>query len=157
MTTLVIIATLLLLGATIRALLVVLGLYKDPVLHTFEAYGEERFYNPLFSFIVWGSVFTAFVMGVYFGLNVIGLPIMLLALPAAYLYPFARRFVQARPQWFARYPRWYQRLKHITEREERRHLAYMWLRLPPGTRLIYNTRDEYFLQWCDLVLLTSSR
>jgi hypothetical protein len=157
MTWFVIVATLILLGLMIRSWLIVLGLYKDPIFNVFERYGEERLYVPLVSLILWTGAFSLFVLVTFFGVQMLAIPLFFAALPAAYLYPYFRRFVRRHHDWFMRYPRWYQRLQHMTEREERRRLAYMWLRLPAGTRLIYNASDQYFEQWRDLVLLTISR
>jgi hypothetical protein len=49
-------------------------------------------------------------------------------------------------------PLWYARLQENTSRNERRRLAYMWLRLPLRTRLLYNASDHAFFLWADLVI-----
>ena len=38
---------------TLRAFLIVMGTYKDPVLASFEHYGEEKIFSPMFSLTVW--------------------------------------------------------------------------------------------------------
>jgi hypothetical protein len=42
-----------------------------------------------------------------------------------------------------------------TTRAERRRLAYMWLRLPAKLRLIYNSNDRAFMEWADMVILST--
>jgi hypothetical protein len=54
-------------------------------------------------------------------------------------------------------PIWYAKLRENTTRSEQRRLAYMWLRLPLRTRLLYNASDHYFFLWADLVIAASVR
>lgn len=154
MATLVILLTLVFLFFTIRALLIVLGWYKDPILRQFERYGEERIYSPFVAFVLWCTGFVFFAFIAYFGVTHILLVVLAMAVPFSYFYPILKRQVESKPDLFMMYPKWYGRLMQMTEREERRRIAYLWLRLPAGTRLLYNTRDEFFHRWTDLVLLT---
>lgn len=141
----------------LRTLLVMLGQYKDPVLHSFEQYGEEPIYSPLLWFILWSVLFAYF-------LSYLLLPSGLLFVSGLIVgcVSFAFRDVIAGwivdyPQIFRRFPRWYHEFIQHTTREERRRVAYMWLRLPARTRLLYNTHTVFFKQWADLVLMTIAR
>jgi hypothetical protein len=56
---------------------------------------------------------------------------------------------------FLNHPRWLFELGERTSRLERRRIAYMWLRLPLRLRLIYNSNDRAFLEWADMVILST--
>lgn len=141
----------------VRAFLVVIGVYKDPVFTSFEDYGEERIFSPMFSFVSWGGFF-AYIMlfwylnpGVAFSLGLI-IVLPLTATRATFLDMLYKYH-----ESFRIFPLWYYRLVQNTDRQERRRLAYLWLRLPLKTRMIYNTHTILFEQWVEQVLVTISR
>lgn len=141
----------------LQSLLVVLGLYKEPILRSFEVYGEERLYNPLLLLVLWSLVLVWLMIAIFVD-TVFALFLFVLALPLfSYLDQPIKRFMHNHPGFFLRFPRWYGELVTRANREERRRIAYLWLRLPLRTRLHYNARDEAFYQWAELVLLTINR
>lgn len=139
---------------TLRAFLIVAGMYKDPILRSFEHYGTERIYSPVLHLTLW-VIASLFMIGV----GLVSIPAMfglalVLALLGAYLTGPILRMMREHPEWFRALPRWYAVLNDRTDRHERRRIAYLWLRLPGRTRLLYNARSEYFEQWVDQVLMT---
>ncbi len=141
----------------IRAGLIILGYYKQPILRSFEHYGEEKPYFPLISLVVWAVVLFLcvwYTISVYVNsptMQFLGFPLIMLGYE---LYRKVLRFAANHPDHFMMYPDWYQDLCHRTSREERRRVAYLWMRLPYGMRLRYNTHDRAFRQWVDLVLVS---
>lgn len=150
-----------------RAIMVMTGLLKGPILHSFERYGdEEAFYYPLIHFLVWlpllllsavmliGERWLLTTFGSSFVLYCTGFGLLGL------LYISYRRLIEIarkHPDHFLVFPQWYTELLARTSRGERRRIAYMWLRLPWRTRLLYNSNTEAFHVWLDLVLLATIR
>lgn len=145
----------------VRALLIFLGLYKDPILRTFENYGpQERPYLPGLGVIAWlaalgflGAIWLVDVPSLSYAL---GLSSLLLAAIIPWAYNHYPRAVALHFR-LLRWPRWYHELYERTDRYERRHIAYMWLRLPPRARLMYNSSDRAFFTWADFVILCNVR
>lgn len=147
------IVTIGLLGSA-RSVLIMLGIYKDPILHSLEDYGTERRYSPLVELIIWvGICLIIFLFGIAESSIVIVMCVMLI-IPASFIYQRVDGLVRRYPHIFLFYPGWYNRLLRTTSREEQRRIAYMWLRLPFRTRILYSTHDAFFHQWTDLVLLS---
>lgn len=139
---------------TIREFLILIGLYKDPLLRQFERYGEPPAYSPLLNFGMTLLLFLAVLMVLITNSALLGLWIILLTLPGMHLYRYLKRFIWQYPEVMLAYPLWCNQLVDRASREERRRLAYMWLRLPYRTRLTFNASDRQFDQWVDLVLIT---
>ncbi len=145
------------LGVTImliRSVMVVMGLYKEPIMRQLEHYGEERPYSPLLQLIVWSIILFALCIVILFNSNSAIMLFVLLSFPGLWLYWQIRDSVLSYPDIFLVYPRWYHQLNASTTREERRRLSYMWLDLPPRLRLLYNARDDAFYLWAELVMLS---
>ncbi|MEO0596943.1 MAG: hypothetical protein AAF126_12585 [Chloroflexota bacterium] len=138
----------------LRAIFVVAGVYKDPVLATFEVYGEERFFSPLLMLITWVGAFAYVFLYWYLDPTVLFTIGMILLFPIIGLHQPILKFVSRHPEFFEQYPRWYQQLLDVTDRDERRRIAYLWLFLPPATRMIYNVNTPSFMHWMEQVLLT---
>lgn len=148
----------LLLVMVLRSVLIVIGVHKDPILRSFEKYGEESRYSPFIVMIIWASLFIAYHMVIFLpspGLFFMVLVVSAVLVNAMFINP-SSFFARLRPL-FDRFPRWYVELSRRTTREERRRIAYLWLRLPIRTRVLYNTHDFYFFKWADLVLLSIAR
>ncbi|MDQ7026174.1 MAG: hypothetical protein Q9P44_11530 [Anaerolineae bacterium] len=142
---------------TLRSFLIVLGTYKDPVLASFEHYGEEKVSSPIFTLIVWATLFLYFALFLYYRAGIL---FILGLVTGTMLASMRDRLDDWRSKYhaiFRMFPRWYFELVQRTDREERRRIAYLWLRLPLQTRLLYNAHSEYFHQWVDLVLLSITR
>ena len=138
----------------IRACLVTLGYYKEPVLAAFQRYGDEVGFSPLFESLCWG-----FVLG--YLIFILIAPSSFLILIGIFSFVFfvmlywkVRDSVMSHPQVFLRFPKWYQDIVDHTTREERRKLSYMWLGLPLRTRLLYNAQHDEFRKWVELVVLS---
>ena len=132
------------LGFAIRLSLVLAGLYKGPILKTFEPYGpDDPVFFPVPHLLLWGSLMV--ISGgallkatIPFTLSFGPLGLILLiwkSLPA--------------------FPKWYARFLEDTSRGERRRIAYMWLRLPWRTRLLYNANDRLFFIWAEYVIVAT--
>jgi hypothetical protein len=137
-----------------RSVMIMLGVYKDPILHSLEDYGTDKRYSPLVELVVWvGVSLIIFLFGIA-DTSIILIGCVMLTIPATMIYPRMDGYIQRYPHVFLFYPSWYNRLLRTTSREEQRRIAYMWLRLPFRTRILYSTHDAFFHQWTDLVLLS---
>lgn len=144
-----------------RSFLILFGLYKDPILRTFEDYGpEERMYLPGLPLMVWTGV-TLFLAGLWitpysgfvYTLNGLSFGILVLSGFAYNYYERATKY----HFMILKLPRWYHELREQTTRYERRRIAYMWLHLPARSRLAYNSSDKLFFQWADFVIMATIR
>ena len=148
-------------GFLLRIGLILIGLLKGPILHSFEKYGDtETVYYPLPSILLWGGILVLSATSMLAQQLRVLMPswfigaMMIAGGYVAYAHPEVARHY---PQIFMSYPHWYYDLRERTSRYERRRLAYMWLWLPPRLRLIYNGSDAAFNQWADLVILATMR
>lgn len=147
-----------LLGWT-RLMLIILGVYKNPVLKSLRKYGDhEDIYRPLPELLFWLGLLVIFAD---FWLRRVGqfpisfLPIGGLFWVGAYL---SLRWIQEHqppPNVLLASPRWLCELADYTTRLERRRVAYMWLRLHWRTQLDYNSNDRAFLHWADMIVLAT--
>jgi hypothetical protein len=141
----------------LRAVLIVIGFYKDPILSSFEKYGEESLYSPMMMLVIWSFAFIAYHLIVFVQSPILKIVMILVALFVFHILFVNRDLIRENHHLLRKLPRWYENLSQRTSREERRRIAYMWLRLPLKTRLLYNSSDFYFNQWADLVLLSIAR
>lgn len=139
-----------------RAMLIMLGLLKGPVLRSLERYGDdELLYNVLPQALLWMGLSVAFggfwlqesLALINSPLPAVGIFILILA-GLSFQYERSTAFL-------FRYPAWYHELLRRTSRSERRRIAYMWLRLSWKTQLLYNSNDRAFLQWADFIILAT--
>jgi len=143
---------------TIRSFLIVIGAFKDPILASFEKYGEnETIFSPIYGLIMWTLLAIYLALFIFIDSDLIFGIGVAIALPLAILRDQAQNFLQKHHTLFRVFPRWYFELAKRTDRNERRRIAYLWLRLPYRTRMIYNTNTVYFYQWVDQVILTIAR
>lgn len=138
----------------IRACLVTLGYYKEPILSAFQRYGDEVGFSPLFEVFCWGLTLAYLFF-------VLVVPSSFLVLIGIFIFVFftmlywkVRDNIMNHPQIFLRFPQWYRDIVDHTTREERRKLSYMWLGLPLRTRLLYNAQHDEFRKWVELVVLS---
>lgn len=142
--------------------LTVAGMNKGPVLETFEKYGDDvdAFFFPWPRLMLALAVVT-FCISYLMRHNVPStVPFNLIALLLVFgAYPVngIRERLHDKPYQMLILPTWYSKLQTETTRYERRRIAYMWLRLPLRTRLIYNASDRLFFQWVDLVIMATVR
>lgn len=139
---------------TMRSIFMVAGTYKDPVLASFERYGEERIFSPPVSLLIWGASFAYVTLYWYVSGSTAIMVGVVIIIPVAALHSVFFGLLHKYKSAFRKYPQWYDEIIQNTDRDERRRIAYMWLFLPPSTRMIYNTNSALFKQWVEQVLLT---
>ena len=143
----------------LRMVLMVSGQLKGPVLQYYERYGdEETYFFPLPNLLMWLG-FTVIAGG--FALETW----QIFLVPTEYIGAFllfaagvafyAQRWVRDAADNLPVMPRWANTLFRNTTRHERRRLAYMWLRLPLRTRLLYNASNRAFFDWAELVIIST--
>lgn len=139
---------------TLRSLLIVLGVYKTPVLRRFEDYGNESYYSPMLGLLAWSmGLFIFFMLLFVYSGSVFAMAFFMMS-PMILLYYKSEDLVRDFPEIFLKSPVWYLQLTHMCSRDDRRRLAYMWLRLPLRTRLLYSTNNYQFMKWVDLVVVS---
>lgn len=145
----------------VRALMILMGIYKTPILQTFEEYGpEEKPYLPGLPVMLWAgiaifstSLWVGGLAGLTFSLNCLGIGLLILTGVAFNYWEETAKFhLKILP-----FPRWYHELESRTTRYERRRIAYMWLHLPLRVRLTYNSSDKLFQIWADFVIMGTIR
>ncbi len=147
---------LILLGVwVIRDILVVTGVYKDPILRRFEVYGtDEDIYSPVMMLVLSCYLLILLLLIFLAGRTPMMMLMVFLWSPLYIVYQRRDKLIEKFPHIFLYYPTWRYRLLWRTSREERRRIAYLWLFLPLRTRMLYSTHDAFFNQWTDMVLLT---
>jgi len=146
-------------GATLYYGAILSGLLKDPLMARLRRYGEEY---PL-------SVLTNMLIAAGVCALLIGTQIPVFAQPGSYIrrtFPSwlffllgllllgAAAFVHRRPALRDALPRWHWELLQCCTRQERRHIAYAWLRIPRLLRWRLNGDQKSFQVWSELVRLT---
>ncbi len=140
----------------LRACLVTLGFYKEPILTAFQRYGDEVGFSPLFESFAWGGVLAYLLFIVLVPSSFLILIGVFCFVLFVMLYWRIKDSILNHPHIFLRFPYWYREIVDRTTREERRKLSYMWLALPLRTRLLYNAQHEEFRKWVELVVLSVS-
>ncbi len=146
-------------GWLVRRAAVISGLYKDPIMATFRLYGPEMPFSPLARFFdalgLWSLIVGSIVSSLTTSYRSLWgyAPVIFLALAVMAL---AGTIITRRSQsLFHTLPLWYSELMRYTTRQERRHIAYAWLRLPRRMRWRLNADQASFRVFVDLVRLTS--
>lgn len=145
----------------VRSALILLGLYKEPIIRTFAAYGpRENLYLPALPIFAWSGallflsgMWAAPVSKLSFILSTLGVFLAFLTVLGYNNYPAAEKY----HTMLLRYPRWYHELRERTTRYERRRIGFMWLHLPPRARLSYNSSDRLFFTWADFIIMGTIR
>lgn len=149
------------LGSAIRLGLVFTGMLKGPILSTFEQYGpEEPVYFPVPQIFLWPGVVVLTAGAIL--RDVVPLTLSLWPLGVVLLLCAGLTYGQRDrlQDWWAAlpvYPGWYSQLLQQTSRGDRRRIAYMWLRLPRRTRLLYNANHRLFFVWAEQVIVSTVR
>jgi hypothetical protein len=141
----------------IRISLILCGLLKSHILSRLEFSGASCDANYPLRLLGWLGLFVLClgillqrISGTTFPAYLPGLVILLLRFAAQRAFGLASRS----PGLFSALPRWYAELCDRTTRDERRRIAYMWLKLPRRTRLYYEWHTEAFMHWIDLVIVS---
>ncbi len=146
-------------GLTLYHGALISGFYKDPLLARFRRYGEERRPAPALSFLVvlgmWCMLMAIIARSLTQRFLVLQgnlLPLVFFVLAAM---AFSGAITVARVEALrVMLPRWYFDLLLTASREERRLIAYAWLRLPRKMRWHLNGDQAAFRVWADMVRLT---
>ena len=138
----------------VRSVLMIIGMYKDPLLASFETYGQEHFFSPAVTLVIWSAIFLYFFLFWYVPGELMFAIGLFVVIPLGSLYGILMRLLKKYQTKLSQYPRWLYELMEMTDRDERRRIAYMWLFLPASTRMIYNANNYLFRQWAEQVLLT---
>jgi hypothetical protein len=125
------------------------GLYKDSLMADFRHYGEERKSYPLPRFL-WLLAALCFLLSLY--VQVFWLSTTMIAL--ALVIALAAYTVTRMPRIREALPLWYDRLMLEATRQERRAIAYAWLRLSRRTRMRLNGDGYAFQVFTDEIRLT---
>lgn len=128
---------------------ILLGLYKGSLMAQFRHYGEERPVNILARFLLALGLLCLIVVPLIPG-RMTGVTFTTLGLLVLGVSYAATRFAALRDT----VPRWYSSLLQMTNRQERRAIAYAWMRLPLRTRLRLNGDNYAFRLFVDEVRLT---
>ncbi|GAB4315206.1 MAG: hypothetical protein Kow00117_07250 [Phototrophicales bacterium] len=140
----------------IRDILVLLGVYKDPILILFQRYGNhEPVYYPFPALLFWLGLLVISVGWVIQSITTIHVPSLEISFLLWFLAYLAHQFQQPSQDAMPVLPSWYRQLMQETSRVERRRIAYMWLRLPLRTRLLYSASNHQFFLWADLVIIAT--
>ena len=145
-------------GALLYYAAIVSGLYKDPLLARFRAYGKEQYPYPLCRLL---DVFSAWCLMMARMLDALttytrrtngssAALFLIVGLVALGTSVTARH----KPALREALPRWYFTLLRTANRHERRRIAFAWLRLPRRMRWRLNGDQKAFGTWADTVRLT---
>jgi hypothetical protein len=135
------------------------GMYKDPLMAHFLAYGEERRTSPLGRFLVALGAWCWMFALAFSVLETLGARSVVAGLSLSFgmfgVMAFVGAWLVTRNQtWSESLPVWYADLMREATREERRLIAYAWFRLPRRLRWRFNGDFASFRSWVDLVRLT---
>ncbi len=130
---------------------VLAGFRKDPLLAPFRAWGTPRPRRPIPELLITLSLLmlSALVLPDDKFTGLWGLAMVLCAL----LFALALLFFRFQELWRV-LPRWYDWFLEATNEDQRRLIAYAWLRLPRETRRTLNADDAKFRNWVEDLLLT---
>lgn len=128
---------------------ILIGLYKDSLMADFRRYGEERRSYPLPRFF-WSLALLVGLTAPHITITWLAVSLFVLALAAA----FTGYLILRVPLLGEALPHWYYRLMQEASRQERRAIAYAWLRLPLRTRLRLNGDRYAFHVFVDEIRLT---
>ena len=148
--------TLLATGALLYYGALVSGMYKDPLMMRLRMYGSERSHYPFCRFLdilgAWSLMIASMLDALRDGSNNVYAPVVFLTMSLmAFGGSLICRRVRALRQLL---PGWYFDLKRHATREERRRIAFAWLRIPRQMRWRLNGDQHSFRVWADMVRLT---
>jgi hypothetical protein len=135
------------------------GVYKHSMMNHFRRYGEEWPVSPLGRLALAGGVWLIAASAMvrdqllptsYFYRMFPPNTLLLLGLAALGMYFVITR----RPELRYVLPLWYHELLRHTSRQERRQIAFAWLRIPARLRWRLSGDQASFRVWAELVRLT---
>lgn len=138
---------------------IAIGVYKNPLMARFRAYGDERRPYPLCRFLDalgwWSLLMTSLSDALVRSLTPTtgaALPVLFLMLA---LFAFGGGLAARRkPELGQALPLWYADLVRTTSREERRFIGYAWLRIPRRMRWRLSGDPAAFRVWADMVRIS---
>ncbi len=145
-------------GALLYYAAIVSGLYKDPLLARFRAYGKEQRHYPFCRLVEIFSVWCVMMASMLDAMTVrtrntnsFAPALFLIAGVVALGVSFAARRKATLRELL---PRWYFTLLRTANRHERRRIAFAWLRIPRRMRWRLNSDQKAFGTWADTVRMT---
>jgi len=135
------------------------GLYRDPLMRELQRYGEER--RPcLAGRLLLSAAAFSLSLSTLLSLMASANPMVSRVFPPEILTVLCivlllgSAVVWKHPVLRESLPRWYYRLLRTTSRQERRHIAYAWQRIPRRLRWRLSGDQASFVVWSELVRLT---
>jgi hypothetical protein len=145
-------------GALLYYAAIVSGLYKDPLLARFRAYGKERYPYPLCRLLdvlgVWCLMMASMLDALTVHTHRTNSAAAGLFLVMSVMALGASMTARHKPALREALPRWYFTLLRTADRHERRRIAFAWLRIPRRMRWRLNGDQKAFGTWADTVRMT---
>ncbi len=143
-------------GALVYYGALVSGMLKDPLMTRLRMYGSERHYYPFCRFLdilgAWSLMIASMLDALRDRSNNVYAPAIFLTISAiAFGGSLISRQVRAVRELL---PEWYFNLQRHASREERRRIAFAWLRIPKKMRWRLNGDRNSFDVWADMVRLS---
>jgi hypothetical protein len=137
---------------------IVFGLVKGPLMSRFRWYGPEKRYYPLCRFLemlaAWSLMVSSMVDALTSRHRATWLYAPLLFFTLSILALMGSLIIRQSARLRESLPLWYADLMQTTNRQERRQLAFAWLRIPSRMRLRLSGDTASFQVWVELVRLT---
>jgi hypothetical protein len=145
-------------GVLIYYSAVVSGLYKDSLLARFRVYGKEQRHYPLCRFLGvlgwWSLMMASMVDALTVRTRDANASAPAVFLMTGLLALTGSLVARQKPALRESLPRWYFTLLRTADRNERRRIAFAWLRIPRRMRWRLNGDQKAFGTWTDTVRIT---
>lgn len=146
-------------GMLVYYVAVISGWYKDSLMGRFRSYGAERRPAPLLRLLEilgWWSLMLSSMFDSLVRTNhwtdVRYMPVIFFALMI--MAWGGNLLIRRVPSWREALPLWYYNLLRDATRQERRLIAFAWLRIPAKMRWRLNADQASFQVWADTVRIT---
>ena len=136
----------------LRAVLIMGGVYKAPILRSLEPYGTDQHYSPTIGLVLWGTAIIMMLIWVLLGFQLLLAMALFLSIPVGLTIQNLERWVEKYPRVFLMFPAWYWNLITTTSRDEQRRLLFRLMREilhAAVDRLAYYKHypEDWFWQW----------
>ncbi|MDZ4771082.1 MAG: hypothetical protein SGJ24_18325 [Chloroflexota bacterium] len=150
------VATIITAGAVVRVGLIAAGVLKSPIMTFLARYDTSDTYFLLPQALLVLALFVGSLSGLLGQIEPragAAMPIAGILAVLSYGAWMLKNRAAHHAHILALFPLWIVRLTQETTREERRRIAFLWLRLPQRARWRYDFSPHHFALWCDLVIL----
>lgn len=146
-------------GATIYYGAVISGMFKNPLMAHFRRYGEDLNLYPVCRLLAAAGLFCLMIAMLMYNIMQPTSYFYRLFPPSLFLiltiiFFGANLLIRRQPTLREALPVWYHDLMHNSTRQERRQLAFAWLRVSYRLRWRLNSDQSSFRVWAELVRLT---